>query len=998
MYKKRRNLPGSQGLIKRQKKPSGVKLSSTSWFPIVGIGASAGGLEAFEQLFRLIAPDSAMAFVLVSHLDPNHESMLTEILQRATKMVVVEALDQMVVEPNHIYVIPPNQDMAIFHGTLQLSVPLEPKGQRLPINFFFRSLADDQGDKAICMILSGTGNDGTLGLMAIHGAGGASFVQDPSTAKYEGMPNSAVRSGLATYVLPVEKIPEQLDVYVKTVLEKKTKLFLSLPVATIALNKIMMILRSKTGNDFSLYKKSTICRRLERRMAAHNIKKHDVYLRYLRNNPQEIQLLSKEFLIKVTNFFRDQKAFAVLKKDILAQLFNSKPEDYIFRVWAPGCSTGEEVYSIAIIFREYMEDIKQEFKVQIYGTDIAEDAITFSRAGIYSTNITAEVSPERLRRFFSKEESGYRVKKDIREMVVFAVQNVIKDPPFTKLDLLSCRNLLIYLEPELQNRLIPIFHYALNPGGVLFLGPSENTGKFSDSFRPINRKWKFFQAKPDSLSIATIMTQMPLFMAQKASRASSEPEKTAKKVNFAQFIQNELLQSYVPPSVVCDEKGNIVYVYGETGKYLQPAPGRPSLNVIEMAREGLQLDLRIALRNAVMKKKSVVCSNLQVKTNGGIHGVDIFIKPIVNKEASEKLFVISFQDIVVQSQVKLVKARRDFKYTKSKHVEELEKELQLTKDELRSNSEEQQASSEELKSTNEELQSTNEELQSTNEELETSKEELQSINEELVTVNSELQSKIEQLSLVQNDMKNLLDSINIGIIFLDVNLNIKRFTQEAAKVFCLVLSDIGRALGDIKSNIGAEDLLDDAQAVLDSLLPREKEVRSSKGAYYAVRIMPYRTLENVIDGVVMTFVDISERKKAEAVVQQEREYSESIVDTVREPLVVLNSELKVVSASKSFYSTFKVSPQETVDRYLYDLGNRQWDIPKLRQLLDAVLSREMNFQDIEIKHDFPGIGHRKMLLNARSIIGKIGKASRILLAVEDITGHPDSSEDKTGGS
>ncbi len=482
------------------KKKSFEKKIESKAFPIVGVGASAGGLEAFEQFFRKMPPDSGMAFLLVPHLDPGHASMLTEILQRTTGMPVVEAQDQMAVAPNQVYVIPPNRNMAIFHGTIQLSVPEVSHGHRMPIDSFLRSLAEEQGEKAIGVILSGTGTDGTLGLRAIHGAGGVSFVQDPSTAKYDGMPTSAVRSGLAAYVLPVEKMPEQLMTYVKTFFEKRVKPAAPVAAARSALNKVMLLLRSRTGHDFSLYKQSTISRRIERRMTIHSREDTNTYAHYLQEHPEEVKRLFKGLLITVTSFFRDPEAFAVLKKDILPQLFEHKPEHYIFRIWVPGCATGEEAYSIAILFREYMDDSKQEFKVQIYSTDIDEDSIAQARSGVYPTPITTDVSPERLRRFFVKEETGYRVKKEIREMIIFATQNVIKDPPFTQLDLVGCRNLLIYLEPELQNRLISAFHYALKPGGILFLSPSESIGSHLDLFKPINKKWKFFQAKASIFS------------------------------------------------------------------------------------------------------------------------------------------------------------------------------------------------------------------------------------------------------------------------------------------------------------------------------------------------------------------------------------------------------------------------------------------------------------------------------------------------------------------
>lgn len=955
-------------------------------FPVVGIGASAGGLEAFEQFFQHITSDCGIAFVLVPHLDPSHASILTEILQRSTKMPVLEARDQMKLTPNHVYVIPPNRDISLFKGALQLNVPEIPRGQRMPIDFFLRSLAEEQGEKAIGIILSGTGTDGTLGLRAIHGAGGVSFVQEPSTAKYDGMPASAVQSGLATYVLPVDKIPEQLKTYVKSLFDLKIKPPPPVSAPVSSLNKIMQVLRSRTGHDFSLYKQSTVNRRIERRMLVHNIENADIYARYLKEHPEEAQLLFKELLINVTSFFRDPEAFEALKKDILPKLLSQKSGDYVFRAWVVGCATGEEAYSVAIILKEYMEEIRQEIKVQIYSTDIDDDAIAAARSGSYPSNIAMDVSQDRLRRFFIKEETGYRIKKAIREMVIFATQNVIKDPPFTKLDMVSCRNLMIYLEPELQNRILPAFHYALKPGGILFLSPSESIGGHTELFVPLNRKWKFYQAKASLVSTRTVMAGGLSWPSAKAGKGPEDTGEKMKEKNIAELSKKALLQSYVPASVVTDEKGNILYVHGDTGKYLRPAPGQPSLNVVEMAREGLQIELRTAIHNAAAQKTQVACKSLQIKTNGVRQGINLIVKPLEDFQASQPLLLISFQDIEPQERLKPERKGRPAAKKQPGRVEELEQELLYTKENLQATIEEMQASNEELKSTNEELQSTNEELQSTNEELETSKEELQSVNEELVTLNAELQAKIEQLAIMQNDMKNLLDNMNIGTVFLDEHFAIKRFTRDATKVFRLLASDVGRPLSDIKSNLEGEDLLNDARAVLDSLVPRERMVRAIGSEWYMVRIMPYRTLDNVIEGVVLTFTDITERKQLEERMQEASDFAESIVDTIREPLIIVDEKLKVISASRSFYRSFGVSPSETVGYLLYELGNRQWDIPALRKLLESILTQETSLENFEVEHDFPAIGHKKMLLNARRIVGKNTGVALILLAIEDITG------------
>lgn len=961
---------------------------STGKFHIVGIGASAGGLEAFEQFFRNVSPNSGMAFVLVSHLDPDHASMLTEILQRTTTMPVAEALDQVTVLPNCVYAIPPNCEMSIFHGKLQLSAPDMPRGQRMVIDAFMRSLAEDQGENAIGIVLSGTGTDGTLGLRAIQGAGGITLVQEPSTAKYDGMPISTIKAGCATFILPVEKIPAQM--LIKHSLNVQPDKTPTAAVGTGGLNKILMQLRAGTGHDFSLYKKSTIGRRIERRMSQHNIVDMEVYARYLKEHPPEVHLLFKELLINVTNFFRDAEAFVALKQEILPLLFKDKPEEYVFRVWVAGCATGEEAYSIAILLREFMDEAHRNFKTQIYSTDLDDEAIALARSGHYPPNIEQDITPERLRRFFTKEEGGYRVKKEIREMVVFAVQNVIKDPPFTRLDLLSCRNLMIYLEPELQIRLIPAFHYALKPGGVLFLSPSESIGNHTDLFASLNRKWKFYQTTPSIASTRAVMSSGLSWTRGDNMKGSDEVIAKIKETDFAELTRRALLQSYAPASVVTNQKGDILFVHGDTGKYLRPAPGQATLNVVDMARDGLQVELRNALHAAVEKNSPTLNREVPFESNGDYHSVSFSVRPLPYIEAGSGLLMFSFQDVasVKTSPAATVKRTRVKNATGAVELNragELERELAYVKENLNATIEEQQASNEELKSTNEEMQSTNEELQSTNEELETSKEELQSLNEELVTVNAELQDKIEQLAGMQNDMKNLLDNINIGTVFLTVTLNIKRFTREAVRVYRLVATNVGRPLADIKSDIQGDDLLADAQAVLDSLVPREREVCTMSGDWFLARIQPYRTLDNIIDGVVLTFTDVSKRIQAEASSEEAHKLAESIVDTVREPLIVLDGSLKAVSASSSFYKNFRVTKEETIGRQLYELGNRQWDIPKLRELLETILPKNQIMEGYQVEHDFPAIGKRTMLLNARRIVGKTAQTQLILLAIEDVT-------------
>ena len=963
-------------------------------FAIVGIGASAGGLEAFEEFFRALPADTGLAYVLVSHLDPNHVSLLSEILQRSTALPVLEAQDQLAVEPDHVYVMPPNREMAIFHGTLQLSIPAMPRGQRLPIDDFLASLADDQGPCAVGIILSGTGSDGTEGLRRIRAGGGLTLVQEPVSAKYDGMPTSAINAGCASLVLAVPDMPAALLAAERQRTRRgalsAAPPLLPPPVTLSAsgISQLLMALRTATGHDFSSYKQSTIGRRIERRMAQNDVSDIAVYLRYVKENPAEMQLLFKELLINVTSFFRDPEAFAALKQEILPQLLAGKPEDYVCRVWVAGCASGEEAYSIAMLLREAMDasqgSLAQVFATQIYATDLDDDAIATARVGHYPLNIAADVSAERLRRFFTRDETGYRIKNEIREMVVFAVHNVIKDPPFTKLDLLSCRNLMIYLEPELQNRLIPTFHYALKPGAMLFLSSSESIGNHADLFTAVNRKWKIYRAEHSASATRALISRSLVW----PMASGNQPEyvsKATRQTNFAELASRALLKAYAPASVVADRQGNILYVHGETGKYLRPAPGQASLNLVDMAREGLSMELRAAMQCAASQGLATLARELSVKTNGDFETVSLSVRPLA-EPAHQGLLLISFQDVLAGQAPSVAAAKpgrrpRPGGAAEGGRIEALESELNFTREKLQITIEEQQSTNEELKSGNEELQSTNEELQSTNEELETSKEELQSLNEELITVNAELQGKIEQLADMQNDLKNLLDNINVGTIFLDQHLLIRRFTRDAVQAYRLVASDIGRPLADIKSQLVGDDLLERAQLVLDTLLPWEGELRSETGGWYLARVLPYRTLDNFIGGVVLTFTDISQRVEALAV-QVARELAEAVVDSLREPLLVLDGELSVVSASRSFYQTFQVSPSETVGRPIYELGNGQWDIPALRELLEKILPSDQSFEDYAVDSEFPVIGRRRLLLNARRVVGKLGAPRLILLAMQ----------------
>ncbi|MBU1157781.1 MAG: PAS domain-containing protein [Candidatus Thermoplasmatota archaeon] len=956
-------------------------------FPIVGMGASAGGLEAVTTFFKHITPDTGMAFVLVTHLDPSHASGMPEILQRVTPMPVLEADDGVTVMPNHVYLIPPGRHITVFKGTLQIRTPDERHGQRMPIDLFFRSLAQEQGEDAICIIFSGGGSDGTFGLQAIHGAGGASFVQDPSTAKYESMPMSAISSGLATFVVPIDQMAEQVMAYSRDVFGQPKARPIPAKSRTdrTEYDGIIAHLKDQTGHDFSMYKSKMILRRIKRRMDMRGIKKIGEYHEYLKKKPDEIGTLVGDLLINVTNFFRNPNAFDVLKKDILPRLLDAKPEGYEFRVWVVGCATGEEAYSIAIVLKEYMEENNRNFNMKIYGTDINEQSIATARKGLYLPNIAIDVSPDRLQRFFVKDDEGYRIRRDIRDMVVFAVQDILKDPPFTRLDLTSCRNLLIYLEPDTQSWLISALHYATRPGGVLFLGPSEGIGNLSNLLTPINKRWKLYQTKAIPPSFKTMPAHIRHWTAFKSAAPAYNTESPPKESNIAELTRTTLLKSFAPPAVLTDESGNIIYVYGETGKYLRPPPGHLNLNVSDMACEGIQHELRKAIKDSVSLKKIVVMRDRKVKLQDRTELVDITVRPITEHEGAPIMLMITFQSTQPIIQSKKTPPEPIDSTKRYKQIEELQQELSQTRINLQETIERYQASNEELMSTNEEYLSTNEELQSTNEELQTSQEELQSVNEELVMVNSELAATNENLRDTQNDLKNLFDNTYIGTIFLDDRLILKWFNQGAQSAFRLVPSDTGRPLANIKSILKSEDLVLDARRVLQSLEPMDKEVETVEGQWLLARIRPYRTLEDSIGGVVLTLTDITDLRHAKELSEESRIYAEGIVNTLRESLIVLDSNLRVMSVNDAYCRTFKTTNEAVVGNPIYAIGDGHWNIPEIKELLEEVLPGQEAIEGVEVEIDTPSEGQRRMLLNLRRIVEESGTDRNILVAAEDIT-------------
>ncbi len=832
-------------------------------FPIVGIGASAGGLEALETFFEHMPPDPGAAFVVVQHLAPEHPSILPELLAKRTKMPVRVAEDGVAIEVDSVHVIPPNATLGITGGVLSVKSPIEPR--RNPIDGFFRSLAEDQGENAICIVLSGSGTDGSLGLEAIKEHGGMAMAQSPETARYDSMPRSAIALRLVDHVLPAEDMPAKLVEYAKYLVGadgRGARRDSRAEDQAAALQKICARLQRRIGHDFSQYKPATLLRRIRRRMAVTQATDLAQYLQRLHEQPEEVDLLFRDLLIGVTRFFRDPEAFAVLAASVVPEICRSAGEGGQVRVWVAGCASGEEAYSIAILLREELERLDAAHQVKIFATDIDEHALETARQGRYPEGIAEHVSPERLERFFTRQGDFYQVDKHLREMCIFSTHNLISDPPFSRLDLVSCRNLLIYLENTVQRKLVPLFHYALRPGGHLFLGPSEGLGAFPELFRTLDKKHRLF-LRNDAVRAPAVAFSV----ADRGSRAAAEPARppVARREVVPKALERLLLEGYAPAAVIINERCDIVYTSGRTGKYLELPAGVTSVNVIEMARPTLRPALHSAVHRAFGARQETIHEDITVEVNGHVQRLDLIVRPLPDVEPEAGLFVVIFADIGPP-------VRRDGSGAPGASSpghdplsQVLEAELRSTKEHLQSTIEALETSNEELKSANEEMLSTNEELQSTNEELQTSKEELQSINEELQTVNLELNRKVDELDRANSDLQNLLASTHIATIFLDSALRIKKFSAPATEVFRLIDSDVGRPITDIAATLTDGEMVTDAREVLATLSPKERQVHRAPGdVWFIRRIRPYRTVDDVIDGVVITFVDITAMKQAQA--------------------------------------------------------------------------------------------------------------------------------------
>jgi two-component system, chemotaxis family, CheB/CheR fusion protein len=987
-------------------------------FPIVGMVASAGGLEAFTELLSHLPDDTGMAFVLIQHLAPDRHSLLTEILTRVTPMQVCEAQHGMVLEPNRVYIIPPNAKMVLWEGKLQLSPREKVFGKYMPGDAFFTSLAAARGHKAIAVVLSGGDGDGSLGLTAIKTAGGVTFAQCEDTAKFDSMPNTAVATGNVDFVLPPTRIAQELvNLSRNPVWTSSQPPIVSAAIApSYALATIFGLLRSATGVDFSHYKPKTLDRRIQRRMLLCKLVQLEDYAAYMQTHPAEVKALYEEIPIHVTSFFRDPEAFELLKTQVFPTIVQHKSAELPIRIWVAGCSTGEEVYSIAICLLEFLAEHAIQPPIQIFATDISELSIDRARAGTYNEARIVDVSPERRRRFFYPVEGGYHITKAVRELCVFARQDLSSDPPFSNVDLISCRNVLIYLGDSLQQRIMPIFHYSLNSTGCLLLGTSESTGKYPDLFATIDKKYRIYAKNPTatqstfSFTPSTYPTVKAIAVRVRAASASAEASRREGRSTLNDRIGNRpslpaadrgfdlqekvdrlIAERYTPIGVVIDDKMQVLQLRGEIDRYLKLASGAANLNLFNLVRAGLLVELRAAIERAQLTNLPVTKTGLHLEENDRDRRFNLQVIPF-KISTGDPRFLILFEDASIMPIGNAQPSEPtvplgDLERKNLRLQQELTAaiaERTATQEYLRAVIQEQEYSNQDLNVANEEILSSNEELQSTNEELETAKEEIQATNEELNTTNNELLRRNLELDLVNNDLTNLLASINIPILMLTNDLQIRRFTPLAQQLFNLISTDIGRPLSDIRTNLHLDDLAPLILEVLATLTVKELEVQTHTGYWYILRIRPYRTTENRIDGVVLVLLDIDALKRSVATVEVARDYAEAIVETVRVPLLVLEADFRVDTANQSFCETFDVSQTETAQATIFELGNGQWNIPGLRSILEDIINHDTVLENLEVEHLFDRIGRKTMLLNALKIIA-VGDTPRILLSIEDIT-------------
>jgi two-component system CheB/CheR fusion protein len=949
-------------------------------FPVVGIGGSAGSFQALEQFFTNVPSGIGMAFIIVMHLDPTRKGMVPELLQRYTKMKVTEAIDGEVIQKNCVYIIPPAKDISILNGRLLLLEPSKPRGLRMPIDFFFQSLGQDQRERSAAIILSGMGSDGELGIKVVKEFLGLAIAQDPGTAEFNSMPLASVSTGFVDYVLQPEEMADKLYNYFHhpVIKSDENEEVVDVKIQN-ALLKIFMLLRTQTGHDFSMYKRSTINRRIERRIAVHQLSGITEYVNYLRENAHEIDVLFKELLIGVTKFFRDKEAYEELEKPLMS-ILKAKQENEPIRFWVAGCSTGEEAYSLAILLRECMEKLKMiNFnRVQIFATDLDAAAIEKARTGIYFDNLSGDVTEEKLNKYFIHQNNHYIVKKEVREMIIFAQHNIIKDSPFTKVDLLACRNVMIYLNSELQKKLIPLFHYSLSKDGILFLGNSETVGVYNDLFNPVNNRLRIFRRK-EVVSFSSLDYNFAMTRYEPTTIGHTTTVNDILKINrnnLPEIFQNILLERYTPPSVIINERGDVLYVNGSLTRFVEIGTGEPNMNIYKIVKNGIRYELSNLISQSTINTSTHIRDGLTLNINGSEHTIRITCSCLKEPSPLEGLIMLVFEDLGIKKPVRASRIK-GMGTKESDIIMELEKELSHTRVQLETTIQQMETSFEELKSSNEELQSTNEELQSTNEESITAKEEMQSLNEELMSINVQYQLKSEELSQTNNDMRNLMDSMEIATIFLDNNLNIKKFTPKAAEIVKLIPTDVGRPLSNLSLTINYKALEKEMKEVLLKLTTKEITVPSGKGKWYSLRITPYRTNENFIAGVVLAFIEVTKMKQLENNLNDAVEYAEGIINGLPDSIVVIDNEYKVVSINLAYKKLFKTTPEQVVGFNLFKTPG--WHYPELKRKLDAGKKSKLDITEMPLKGKMPG--SKSIILTAREMLTKKKERRLILLMI-----------------
>jgi len=955
---------------------------------VAGIGASAGGLEALGELVKHVPMDH-MAFVVVQHLAPHHESFLTQLLSRTSKIQVQTVTDGTMVAPHHVYVIPPNTDLGILQGVLHLIPPKGGDRPQQPIDSFFRSLAQDQGSSAIGIILSGTGTDGTMGLRAIKEAGGISFVQNPSSAKYDGMPRSALSSGFADFCLTPKEIGEELArIAEHRRARSNPKAAVRVPQMQEQIARLFLLVRSRFGNDLSLYKATTVERRIERRMTLNRIGTLEEYVRFVQSSSVELQALYRDMLITVTNFFRDLETFEVLEKKIFPKILAEKERGAPIRIWVPACATGEEAYSITISLLEFMAGRALENRIQIFGTDVDEESIQHARRGVYPPNIELDVSKERLSRYFVKKDNGYQVSRRVRDMVVFSKQNILRDAPFSRMDLVSCRNLLIYLQPSSQKKVLSVLHYALVPSGYLLLGTSEGIGDAPELFSLVDRKHKIYSKK----HFASVPT-LDEMLSPRGGMERIQPGSGARPIaNLQALADRKILEVYGPPGVLINENLDILHFRGHTGPYLNPSPGAASFNILKLARPELHIELKRNIEEALSENKRV-CVDVKFYESGKANVITLDLVPMQEPETKTRCLLVSF----LKPQIPEEEPPPEPENSKGdertsalgKRVAELEQEIMIAREYLQSTIEDKESANEELKSANEELQSSNEELQSTNEELETSREEMQSTNEELTTVNEELQNRMVELGQSNDDLHNVLVGLDNPVIIVGIDMRIRRFTSAAERLLNLLPVDVGRSISYLDGFVGS-DMTVKVRRVIDTLSIVEEEITCRNQRWYQLRITPYKTLDHAIRGAVVSLVDIDVRKRAAAVTRDVGQYAAKFLSAIQQPLLMLDGKLRIAWANESYYQRYQVVPDETIGHVFPNPNDPLWMGTKLREHLEKTLQSGEVLRDYRIPA--PSAGKRLSVGASRVPIAT--DSMLLLVSLEEVEEEPSEAKSR----